>query len=149
MHVLNPRGSPGGSGPIDADNDITHGTVLLAHGSAAYDWLGDSGPEPTLGGITELALRLRDASFTVVVLDSYAKNRRDRIGGAAEGLPARIGDLHEALKYMAESSLPRPFHVYGKSNGGWALVSMLLELCEEDCASSYIPGLIGSCIFNW
>lgn len=105
-----------------------HGTVVLAHGSALTNWLGNAGArdpnDAEVGGIAQLALRLQRAGLAVLVVDSYVGGRRERLGGAA-GARERVKDLEAALWFAKERSLPTPVHVYGKSNGGWALAQML------------------------
>ena len=120
------RISPAGVAASPAPAQL--GTVVLAHGSAPANWLGNAGArnaeDAEVGGIAQLALRLQRAGLTVLVVDSFAGGRRERLGGAA-GARKRVKDLEAALWFAKERSLPTPFHVYGKSNGGWVAAQML------------------------
>eukprot|EP00930_Biecheleria_cincta_P041645 TRINITY_DN28581_c0_g1_i1.p1 TRINITY_DN28581_c0_g1~~TRINITY_DN28581_c0_g1_i1.p1 ORF type:complete len:363 (+),score=58.60 TRINITY_DN28581_c0_g1_i1:71-1090(+) len=112
----------------------TRGTVLILHGSSAVDWLGCRGEkqgQPALGGCAELALALRHAGLTAVLLDSYFDGRRERIGGVA-GTDKRVSDVLAALMYLESHEFPKPFHLYGKSNGGWVVLKLLAALGAGD-----------------
>lgn len=99
-----------------------NGTVLILHGMEE-DWLGNSDGGPVPGGATEIAQLFREAGFTAVLVDSFFDGRRDRL--LQEGLDRRVSDILAAIVFIESRNFPLPIHLYGKSEGAWAVLRLL------------------------
>eukprot|EP00933_Yihiella_yeosuensis_P077009 TRINITY_DN8705_c0_g1_i2.p1 TRINITY_DN8705_c0_g1~~TRINITY_DN8705_c0_g1_i2.p1 ORF type:complete len:353 (+),score=75.66 TRINITY_DN8705_c0_g1_i2:82-1059(+) len=107
------------------------GTVILLHGSAAVNWLGNADDEVQLGGMVDYARSFADAGYKAIVLDSYSGGRRERIR-AVSGTEYRVDDVYCCLEAFESKGIAEgPIHLYGKSNGGYALAILLKRLSMD------------------
>ncbi|CAK9093944.1 Uncharacterized zinc-type alcohol dehydrogenase-like protein YdjJ [Durusdinium trenchii] len=123
------------------------GTVLILHGMED-DWLGNNGSEGLVpGGAAEIAQSLHEKGFSVVLLDSFFDGRRERL--LEEGIDRRVSDTLAAIAFLESRNFPSPFHLYGKSEGSWAVLRLLTAPERGGRVASeakWAKGCLSSCL---